>query len=83
MSDSTSRDPALYKAKCAVSDLLSFSGGIGLLLKGIEARLSEDELVGALSEEQKERLTALFNKLHDAADDTADFAREIGEQARR
>jgi hypothetical protein len=83
MSDSASHDPALYKTKCAVSDLLSFSGGIGLLLKGIEARLSEDELEGALGEEPKERLRSLFTKLHDAADDIADFAREIGEQSRR
>jgi hypothetical protein len=83
MSTQRSQDPALYKARCAISDLLNFSGGIGLMLKGIEARLCEDELEGALSDEQRERFAGLITKLHDAADDVADFARELGEQARR
>jgi hypothetical protein len=77
------QDPALYKTKCAISDLLSFSGGIGLMLKGIETHLREDELESALSDEQKERFAGLITKLHDAADDVADFARELGEQSRQ
>lgn len=71
-----------YRTKCAASDLLGLSGAIGLLMKGIESRLGEEGLDGVLTEEQEERLRSLFTKLRDAADDVADFARELGEQAR-
>lgn len=74
--------PEPYKTKMAASDLLGLSTAVGLLMEGIESRLRQEELERTLSEEQDERLTALFLILRDAADDVADFARELAEQAR-
>lgn len=70
-----------YKQRCAANDLFSLSGGIALLMKGIDARLREDELAGTLTEEQEERLKGLFLKLHTTAEDVADLAREVVEHA--
>jgi len=69
-----------YKTKCAVSDLLGLSTAIALVMDGIERRLCEEELEETLSEEQEERLQELFLTLHRAAEDVADFAREVAEQ---
>jgi len=71
--------PWNHKTQTAVNDLLGLSSGVGLLLEGTECRLRQEELGGALTEEQKERLDDLLVKLHRAAEDLADFAREIAE----
>ena len=71
--------PEDYKKRCAANDLLGLSGAIALLMKGIESRLSEEELAGSLSEEQEERLRDLFLNLHTIAEDVADLARELVE----
>lgn len=68
-----------YKSRCAANDLLSLSGALALLMKGIESRLSEDELSGSLTEEQEERLKSVFLNLHTLAEDVADLAREVVE----
>ena len=71
--------PWRHKTQAAVNDLLGLSSGVSLLLDGVGLRLGQDELAGAMSEEQKERLDDLFLKLHQAADDVADFAREVAQ----
>ena len=70
-----------YRKKCAANDLLGFSSGIALLMKGLESRLREDELERTLTEEQEERLRSLLMQLHRLADDVADLAREIVEES--
>ena len=72
-----------YKTKMAASDLLGLSTAVALLVEGIQSRLRQEELERTLTEEQQERLKNLFLKLHGAADDVADFARELAEQAKR
>jgi len=71
--------PENYRRRCAANDLLGLSGAIALLLKGIETRLGEEDLAGGMTEEQKERLKALFLNLHTLAEDLADLAREVVE----
>lgn len=71
--------PDDYKKRCAANDLLGLSSAIALLMKGIETRLKEDDLQGSLSEEQEERVKALFLNLHSLAEDVADLAREVVE----
>jgi hypothetical protein len=83
MSSEPQPEPGAYKTKAAVNDLLGLSAAVGLIMEGIETRLKEDELDRALTDEQEERLRDLFGKLHQAADDVADFAREIAEDLRR
>ena len=79
MAGEGARQPDVYKRKCAANDLLSLSGAVALLMKGIESRLREDELEETLTEEQEERLRGLFLKLHTTAEDVADLAREVAE----
>jgi hypothetical protein len=71
-----------YKTKCAVNDLLGFSTAVGLLIEGIQRRLREEEIQGALTDEQEERLGDFFVKLQRVAEDMADFAREVAEQVK-
>jgi len=71
--------PWRHETQSAVNDLLGLSSGVGLLLDGVECRVRQGNLEGALTEEQRERLGDLFVKLHRAAEDVADFAREIAE----
>ena len=72
--------PWRHETQSAVNDLLGLSSGVGLLVDGAQCRLRQDKLEGALTEEQRERLADLFVKLRRAADDVADFAREIAER---
>jgi hypothetical protein len=71
-----------YKTRCAVNDLLGLSTAVGLLIHGIEGRLRQEQLDAALSDDQEERLRDLFLRLRQAAEEIADFAREVAEQAR-
>ena len=71
--------PRRHETQSAVNDLLGLSSGVGLLADGAECRLRQDKLEGVLTEEQIERLGDLFFKLHRAAEDVADFAREVAE----
>ena len=81
MADQVAQQLDEYKRRYAANDLLSLSGAMALLMKGTESRLREDELEETLTEEQKERLKSLFLSLHTTAEDVADLAREIVEQA--
>ena len=74
--------PEQHKTRAAVNDLLGLSSGVSLLLDGVQLRLGQDELAGALREEQRERLDDLFVRLRRTADDVADFAREVAQGLR-
>lgn len=71
--------PDNYRKRCAANDLLGLSSAIALLMKGVETRLREEDLVGTLTEEQEERVKRLFLSLHTLAEDVADLAREVVE----
>jgi len=68
--------------RTAVNDLLGLSSALALLVDGAECRLCQKQLREVLTDEQAERLRDLFAKLRYAAEDVADCARELAEQAR-
>ena len=74
--------PARCNLRTAVNDLLGLSSAVALLVDGAECRLHQQQLTEVLTDEQAERLRDLFAKLRYAADDVADFARELAEQSR-